>query len=65
VVATVHGTAGSAGAIGGIVFNSLVGYFGARHHYGWALIMFALLLPLAATPLWLWLDSPVPAETRS
>jgi ACS family hexuronate transporter-like MFS transporter len=55
VVATVHGTAGSAGAAGGIIFNSLVGYFSSRHNYGAALAMFALLLPIAATPLWLWL----------
>jgi ACS family hexuronate transporter-like MFS transporter len=55
VVATVHGTAGSAGAAGGIIFNSLVGYFSSRHNYGAALTMFALLLPLAVTPLWLWL----------
>jgi MFS family permease len=63
IVATVHGTAGSAGAVGGIVFNSLVGYFGTRHQYGWALLMFALLLPAAVAPLWLWLDSPLPAES--
>ncbi len=62
IVATVHGTAGSAGAVGGIVFNSLVGYFGTCHQYGWALLMFALLLPAAVAPLWLWLDSPLPAE---
>jgi ACS family hexuronate transporter-like MFS transporter len=55
VVATVHGTAGSAGALGGIVFNSLVGYFSSQHNYFAALTMFALLLPLAVTPLWLWL----------
>jgi ACS family hexuronate transporter-like MFS transporter len=41
IVATVHGTAGSAGAVGGIVFNSLVGYFGSRHNYGAALMMSA------------------------
>jgi ACS family hexuronate transporter-like MFS transporter len=55
VVATVHGTAGSAGAVGGIAFNSLVGYFSSRHNYFAALTMFALLLPLAVAPLWLWL----------
>ncbi len=62
IVATVHGTAGSAGAAAGVVFNSLVGYFGSRHNYGAALTMFALLLPMAVTPLWLWLNAPVPAE---
>src|SRR5262249_62247507 len=50
IVATVHGTAGSAGAIGGIIFNSLVGYFSSRHNYFAALTMFALLLPLAVAP---------------
>jgi ACS family hexuronate transporter-like MFS transporter len=55
VVATVHGTAGSAGALGGIIFNSLVGYFSSRHNYFAGLTMFALLLPLAVAPLWLWL----------
>ncbi len=62
IVATVHGTAGSAGAIGGIVFNSLVGYFGSRHNYGAALLMFALLLPMAVAPLWLWLDTEAPLD---
>jgi MFS family permease len=58
VVATVHGTAGSAGAAGGIIFNSLVGYFAARHHYGAALVAFGLLLPLGVAPLWLWMRDP-------
>ncbi|HTM47327.1 MAG TPA: MFS transporter [Bryobacteraceae bacterium] len=62
IVATVHGTAGSAGAAAGIVFNSLVGYFGSRHNYGAALTMFALLLPMAVTPLWLWLNTPMDTE---
>jgi MFS transporter, ACS family, hexuronate transporter len=62
IVATVHGTAGSAGAAAGIVFNSLVGYFGSRQNYGAALTMFALLLPLAVTPLWLWLITPMETE---
>lgn len=62
VVATVHGTAGSAGAVGGIIFNSLVGYFSTRHNYPAALTMFALLLPLAVAPLWLWLNPVAPME---
>ncbi len=55
IVATVHGTAGSAGAAAGIVFNTLVGYFSSRHEYGFVLVLFASILPCAVTPLWLWL----------
>jgi ACS family hexuronate transporter-like MFS transporter len=64
VVATVHGTAGSAGALGGIIFNSLVGYFSTRHNYFAALTMFALLLPLAVAPLWLWLNPVAVSEEQ-
>jgi ACS family hexuronate transporter-like MFS transporter len=55
IVARVHGFAGSAGGIGGIVFNSLVGYFSGRQEYSAVLFMFALLLPFGVAPLWLWL----------
>jgi MFS transporter, ACS family, hexuronate transporter len=55
MVATVHGTAGSAGAIYAIGFNLLVGYFSSRREYGMVLAMFGSLLPLAVAPLWLWL----------
>jgi ACS family hexuronate transporter-like MFS transporter len=63
VVATVHGTAGSAGAVGGIIFNSLIGYFSARHEYGVALTIFGLVLPLAVTPLWIWIRDSKPPES--
>lgn len=63
VVATVHGMAGSAGAVAGLVFNSLVGYFSSKHRYGAVLFMFASLLPVAVTPLWVWL--PDSAEDGS
>src|SRR5450432_2502367 len=32
-VATIHGTAGSAGAVAGLIFNTLVGYFSEKHQY--------------------------------
>jgi nitrate/nitrite transporter NarK len=60
IVATVHGTAGSAGAVGGIIFNSLAEYFSSRHNYFAALTMFALLPPPAVAPLWLWLNPVAP-----
>jgi ACS family hexuronate transporter-like MFS transporter len=55
IVARVHGFAGSAGGVGGIAFNSLVGYFSARQEYSMVLLMFAVLLPFGVAPLWAWL----------
>jgi ACS family hexuronate transporter-like MFS transporter len=53
VVATVHGLAGSFGAIGGIVFNTMVGYFMTTGQ-SWAIFLtLALLMPLGVLPLWL------------
>lgn len=52
-VSTVHGTAGSAGAIGGVLFNSLVGYFRTRHQDGPVLLMLGLILPVSILALWL------------
>lgn len=53
VVATVHGLAGSFGAIGGIVFNTLVGHFMTTGQ-SWAIFLtLALLMPLGVLPLWL------------
>ena len=54
-VATAYGMAGSAGAIGGILFNTLTGYFSARTEYS---VIFAVLLslePLGVAALWLWM----------
>jgi nitrate/nitrite transporter NarK len=54
-VATVYGMAGSAGAVGGILFNTLAGYFSARTEYS---VIFAVLLslePLGVAALWLWM----------
>jgi len=53
-VATVHGLAGSAGAVGGIVFNTLVGHFSAHANYTAVFLMLALLQPIGVTALWLW-----------
>jgi len=53
VVATVHGLAGSFGAIGGIVFNTLVGHFMTTGQ-SWAIFLtLALLVPVGVLPLWL------------
>lgn len=53
-VATVHGLAGSAGAVGGIAFNTLVGHFSAGGNYTAVFLMLALLQPFGVTALWLW-----------
>lgn len=54
-VATVHGLAGSAGAIGGILFNTLVGHFSASGDYFVVFVVLVLLQPLGVGALWLWL----------
>lgn len=73
VVASVHGLAGSFGAIGGIVFNTLVGHFMATGQ-SWAIFLsLALLMPLGVLPLWLFVHhdyqpdkvSTEPDETRA
>ncbi len=64
IVATVHGTAGSAGAVGGIVFNTLVGYFTIRGHYAALFAMFAMLQPLGLTGMWMWLHDSRAAEAQ-
>jgi nitrate/nitrite transporter NarK len=58
IVASAHGIAGSAGAIGGIVFNSVLGYTSSTQQHGVALLLFATLMPLGVAPLWLWLRDP-------
>jgi ACS family hexuronate transporter-like MFS transporter len=64
VVASVHGLAGSFGAVGGILFNTLVGYFMAAGQSWAVFLMLSLLMPLGVLPLW-WLIredyEPVPA----
>jgi ACS family hexuronate transporter-like MFS transporter len=58
IVATVHGLAGSAGAVGGILFNALVGYFSTRGSYSIIFLVLALLQPLGLMGMWLWLREP-------
>jgi ACS family hexuronate transporter-like MFS transporter len=63
VVATVHGMAGSFGAIGGILFNTLVGYFMATGQAWAAFVALAMLMPLGVLPLWIWLrEDYVPSK---
>ena len=67
-VATVHGLAGSAGAIGGILFNTLVGSLSMSGDYFFAFLVLVTLQPLGVGALWLWLPeakasaSPVAAN---
>ena len=65
MVATVHGLAGSAGAVGGILFNTLVGYFSARSNYPVVFLLLALLQPLGLAGLWLWLKDSDQSQTRT
>jgi len=58
-VATIYGIAGSAGAVGGIIFNTLVGHFSAQGDYFVVFVALVLLEPLAVTALWIWLREPV------
>ncbi|MBM3774554.1 MAG: MFS transporter [Acidobacteria bacterium] len=61
-VATAYGLAGSAGAVGGILFNTLAGYFTAQSHYFVVFLVLLLLEPLGAAALWMWLRDPQPKE---
>ena len=54
-VATVHGLAGSAGAVGGILFNTLVGHLSMGGDYFLAFLILVALQPLGVGALWLWL----------
>lgn len=54
-VATVYGLAGSAGAVGGVLFNYLVGYFTIRSNYSAIFAMLLMLQPLGAGGMWLFL----------
>ena len=58
IVATVHGLAGSAGAVGGMVFNTLVGYWSAAGSYAAVFTLWAVLEPLGLIGMWLWLSEP-------
>ena len=54
-VATVHGLAGSVGAVGGILFNTLVGHLSMSGDYFFAFLVLVALQPLGVGALWLWL----------
>jgi ACS family hexuronate transporter-like MFS transporter len=54
-VATVHGLAGSVGAVGGILFNTLVGHFSTQGDYFYAFLVLVTLQPLGVGALWLWM----------
>lgn len=53
-VATVHGLGGSAGAVGGIFFNWLVGVLSATDNYPLVFLTLATLQPLGVACLWWW-----------
>ncbi|MFN0165485.1 MAG: MFS transporter [Bryobacteraceae bacterium] len=55
VVASVYGLAGSAGAVGGIFFNTLTGYLSAAGLYWAVFLLWGILEPLAVVGLWVWL----------
>ncbi len=54
-VATVHGLAGSAGAVGGILFNTLVGHLSMSGDYFLAFLVLVTLQPLGVGALWVWM----------
>ncbi len=54
-VATVHGLAGSAGAVGGILFNTLVGHLSLSGDYFFAFAVLVALQPLGVGALWIWM----------
>jgi ACS family hexuronate transporter-like MFS transporter len=58
-VATVYGMAGSAGAVGGLIFNYLVGYWSARSNYAAIFALLLMLQPLGAAGMWLFLSDPL------
>ena len=67
-VASVHGLAGSAGAVGGILFNTLVGYLSAKGNFFLVFVVLSMLMPLGVAPLWIWMRdakplTPAPSST--
>ena len=54
-VATVHGLAGSAGAVGGVLFNTVVGYLSMQGDFCFAFVILVALQPLGVGALWIWL----------
>ena len=64
-VATVHGLAGSAGAVGGILFNTLVGHLSMSGDYFLAFCVLVTLQPLGVAALWIWMPERAEARARS
>jgi ACS family hexuronate transporter-like MFS transporter len=64
-VATVHGLAGSAGAVGGILFNTLVGHLSMSGDYFLAFCVLVTLQPLGVAALWIWMPDRKEVEVRS
>lgn len=64
VVASAYGLAGSAGALGGIVFNTITGYLSARGDYWAVFLLWGILEPLGVIGLWLWLRDESAAITE-
>ena len=61
-VASVHGLAGSAGAVGGILFNTLVGYLSAQGNFFLVFVVLSMLMPLGVAPLWIWMRDAKPVK---
>ena len=53
IVATVHGLAGTAGAVGGILFNTLVGHWSVTGNTFGIFVLLTAIQPLGASALWL------------
>jgi MFS transporter, ACS family, hexuronate transporter len=60
LVASIHGVAGSAGAVGGVCFNTAVGYLFRTGQFGASFALVSTLLPLGVTALWLWMRNSSP-----
>lgn len=63
-VATVHGLAGSMGAVGGILFNTLVGRLSMSGDYFLAFCVLVTLQPLGVGALWIWMSEKDKRGTR-
>ena len=63
-MATIHGLAGCAGSIGGILFNTLVGHFAGLGDYAIVFVVLSLLQPAGVAPLWIWLPGRLQERER-
>ncbi len=63
IVASIYGLAGSAGAVGGILFNTVTGYLSAAGLYWAVFLLWGILEPLALVGMWLWLKDPEKAPS--